>query len=118
ADESARREVVAGGEAEQSVRVASASDPSSPVVDVAFVVRPEAVDWRVTVRNPTAAPLEIGDLAIPLPINLNRRRQGEDNPSPPLLKHSLVAGHGSFLLWSRANSVGPYLLITPDRGTH
>jgi hypothetical protein len=103
---------------EQSASVRSEQDTASPEVDLRFTVAERSLAWQITVRNATDALLEIGDLAIPLPINLNRRQRGVESTSPPLLKHSLVAGHGSFLLWSRANSVGPYLMITPDPDTH
>jgi hypothetical protein len=33
------------------------------------------------------------------------------------LKHSFISGHGSFLFWMRSNSVGPYLVMTPERDT-
>jgi hypothetical protein len=33
------------------------------------------------------------------------------------MKHSSIEGHGSFVFWMRPNSVGPYLLMTPDNQT-
>jgi hypothetical protein len=92
-----------------------------PEVEVGFAVEGAAVRWTITVRNPSGRPLEIGDLAVPLPINRNRRRgaasQGQAPSSPPVLKHSLVSGDGSFFFWMRSNSVGPYLVLTVDEGT-
>ncbi len=76
-----------------------------------------ALRWRVTVRNPSNRPLEVGDLAVPLPINLNRRQENGQWISPPVLRHGLVAGAGSFFYWMRSNSVGPYLTMTVDEGT-
>ena len=90
---------------------------AAPEVEIGFDVREQSLHWRITVRNPTDAAIEIGDLAIPFPINRNRPTRDEQDPSPPVLKHGLVAGHGSYLLWNRGNSVGPYLMITPDRHT-
>ena len=117
----ARRTVTTNDDAsEQTMTVRGAPDTDAPEIEVGFVVEESAVRWRITLRNPGGTPLEIGDLAIPLPINRNRRGRGagnEGDPSPPVLKHGLVAGDGSFLLWSRGNSVGPYLLMTPDPGT-
>jgi hypothetical protein len=90
-------------------------------VDVGYLVEDQALRWRVTLRNPSDLPLEIGDLAIPLPINRNRGGgSGSENRgsrSPPVLRHSLVSGDGSFLFWMRSNSVGPYLTLTVDEGT-
>ena len=33
------------------------------------------------------------------------------------MKHSFISGYGSFLFWMRPDSVGPYLLMTPDDNT-
>lgn len=118
AGEAARRTASASADGLQhSLRVAGAADEAAPEVDIGFTVAEQSIAWRITVRNTTGEPLEIGDLAIPLPINLNRRARGQESTSPPVLKHSLVAGDGSFLLWTRANNVGPYLMIVPDPGT-
>mgnify|MGYP001255379580 CR=1 FL=1 len=86
-------------------------------VAVGFVVEDSALRWSVTVRNPSERPLEVGDLAIPLPINLNRRQVDGEWVSPPLKRHGLVAGASSFFYWPRSNSVGPYLVLTVDEGT-
>lgn len=82
-------------------------------LDVAFIVHDAAIEWRIDVENLSGTLLEIGDLAIPLPINGDFRRQ----PQTAVLKHGVVSGHGSFLFWMRRNSVGPYLLLTPDART-
>jgi hypothetical protein len=82
-------------------------------LDVAFVVHDGAIEWRIDVENLSGTPLEIGDLAIPLPMNGDFRRQ----PQTAVLKHGVVSGHGSFFFWMRRNSVGPYLLLTPDART-
>ncbi len=102
---------------EQLASVTGPPGSAGPVVDLRFNVGERAISWSIAVRNPTDLPLEIGDLALPLPINRNRPARGEENPSPPVLKHSLVAGHGSHIVWNRGNSVGPYLMITPDGHT-
>lgn len=80
---------------------------------VAFTVGETTIDWRVEVHNLGKTPLEIGDLALPLPMNGNFQQQ----PTTAVLKHSFISGHGSFLFWMRRNSVGPYLTMTPESGT-
>ena len=124
AGEAARRTVrTEDGGTRQRTTVAappgSAAAPGSaaPGVDIGFTVREDSILWTITVRNPTGRAIEIGDLAVPLPINRNRPTRGEANPSPPVLKHGLVAGHGSYFVWTRGNSVGPYLMLTPDGHT-
>lgn len=71
--------------------------------------------WRITLHNASAAPVEIGDLMLPLPMN-NIAGAAKDDGNA-VLKHSFVSGHGSHLFWMRRNSVGPYLLLMPERDT-
>jgi hypothetical protein len=91
-----------------------------------FTVEDDAARWKVTVENLTSEPLELSDFALPLsitreygpPRGRGGRGDGERPPSGVILKHSLIAGNGSFLFWMRSNSVGPYLMMTPAEQTH
>ena len=83
-------------------------------VEVRFTIAKEAVDWDIVLENLTSTPLEIGDLAVALPMNGNFR----EHPTTAVLKHCLVSGDGSFFFWMRRNSVGPYLTMVPRAGTH
>ena len=76
----------------------------------------DRLDWTVTVRNIGATPVEIGDLALPLP--MHTQFKADQPATAAVLKHSFVSGHGSFLFWMRSNSAGPYLVMTPSAGTH
>jgi hypothetical protein len=80
---------------------------------IELVVGETAIDWRIDLENRGDTPIEIGDLAIPLPMNADFRQQ----PETAVLKHGLVSGHGSFFFWMRRNSVGPYLTMTPSGDT-
>jgi hypothetical protein len=72
--------------------------------------------WTLGLKNLSAQPLHIEDLALPLPMHT---RFLQDQPATAaVLKHSFVSGHGSFLFWMRSNSAGPYLLMTPEANTH
>ncbi|MGA8938337.1 MAG: DUF5695 domain-containing protein [Acidobacteriaceae bacterium] len=71
--------------------------------------------WTITLRNTSSDPIEIGDLALPLP--MHAAFGGKAHSSLPVLKHSFISGHGSFLFWMRSNSVGPYLVMTPEGDT-
>ncbi|MEE3624578.1 DUF5695 domain-containing protein [Nitrospirillum sp. BR 11752] len=72
--------------------------------------------WQVTLTNRAGGPLEIGDLALPLPFHTEFK--AKQPATAAVLKHSFISGHGSFLFWMRSNSVGPYLVMTPERETH
>lgn len=84
-------------------------------LNVRYLIEQRAVRWQLELRNAGKTPLEIGDLAIPLPMNSQFRR--DRPPTSAVLKHSFISGHGSFLFWMRPNSVGPYLSMTPSSET-
>ncbi|NJD09887.1 MAG: hypothetical protein FIB01_05390, partial [Gemmatimonadetes bacterium] len=84
---------------------------------VRFDLGDATLRWTVELENRSGRPLEIGDLALPLPMTRSFTQPGQQRPGT-VLKHSLISGDGSFLFWLRSNNVGPYLLLTPDAGTH
>lgn len=70
-----------------------------------------AVEWTLRLQNNSSQPLEVGDLAIAL-MNTSSRPGG-----PVVLKHSFLSGHGSHVMWLRADGVGPFLTLTPTGDT-
>ena len=75
------------------------------------------LDWSVTVRNRTDGPVEIGDLALPLPFNNDFQGSNLANYTTVVARQGYVAGHGSFQVWLRPNGEGPFLVMTPLPGT-
>jgi homoserine acetyltransferase len=73
------------------------------------------LDWTVEIENLSGDAIEIGDLALPLPMNSNFAP--ESGKKSAVLKHSFISGDGSFLFWMRPDSIGPYLMLTPLAGT-
>ncbi|RYG23331.1 hypothetical protein EON82_14345 [bacterium] len=69
--------------------------------------------WQIRVKNVSDNPLEIGGLSTPLPMRTRFDRSSKSS----VLKHSFVSGAGSFIFWMRPDSVGPYLTMTPLKGT-
>jgi Family of unknown function (DUF5695) len=78
------------------------------VFDVVFTFQQDATLWTLNVTNLSSQPVEIGDLALPLP--MNSTFSGVNSSA---MKHSFISGYGSFIFWMRPDSVGPYLLMTP-----
>ena len=95
-----------------------AKDDQGEAVAVTLRLEPHdnVVRWSISLRNLSSDPIEIGDIALPLP--MHSIAGGREPGAISVLKHSFVSGHGSFLFWMRSNSVGPYLVMTPERGTH
>lgn len=73
--------------------------------------------WRILLENRGEAPLEVGDLGIPLPMNDEYVRDARVTAQERVFCHSFVAGHGSMIYWLRPNSAPPYLLMTPAGDT-
>jgi hypothetical protein len=87
-------------------------------IKIHFGIERDALLWNLTLENQTAQPLEIGDLALPLPISRGGgQRGGGGASSPVILKHSFISGNGSFLFWMRSDSAAPYLTMVPDANT-
>jgi Family of unknown function (DUF5695) len=95
-----------------------AQDDRGEALDVAVRLEPQGklLRWTIALRNISSDPIEVGDLALPLPMHSSF--DAKEPPTASVLKHSFVSGHGSFLFWMRSNSVGPYLVMTPERDTH
>jgi hypothetical protein len=93
-------------------------NPPVPILslDIEITVEAQNVSWSLTVKNVGAAPREIDDLAIPIPI-ANSAPGVESNRRVTILKHSLVAGYTSYMFWMRNNNIGPYLMLTPREDT-
>ncbi len=81
-------------------------------LETGFTVQERSALWAVTIRNPGDQPVEIGDLALPLPMS---RSSGASRSV--ILKHSYIGGHGSFLFWMRSDSKGPFLTLVPSGDT-
>jgi hypothetical protein len=94
-----------------------AQDDRGTALGVAVRLEPQnsVLRWTIDLSNNSSDPIEVGDLALPLPMHSSFN--GKEPPTASVLKHSFVSGHGSFLFWMRPNSVGPYLVMTPERNT-
>lgn len=95
-----------------------AKDDQGTALEVAVGLKPQesVLRWSVAVRNLSPDAIEVGDLALPLPMHSSFT--AKEPPTASVLKHSFLSGHGSFLFWMRSNSAGPYLVMTPERDTH
>lgn len=94
-----------------------AHDVEGAVLEVEVRLQPSGRDlrWTVRLRNLSGTPIEVGDLALPLA--MHTLFKGDGPPTASVLKHSFISGNGSFLFWMRSNSVGPYLMMTPEAST-
>jgi hypothetical protein len=78
----------------------------------------EVLDWEIALENLTNSPVEIGDLAINIPIVGPRGEDPREIFEHGFLKHQFISGDGSFIYFVRASGAPPYLIVTVQPGTH
>jgi hypothetical protein len=116
ADRERRSSTSADGASHECSYIVSDGERQDLQLKIGFTIERETIRWTLAVENLSDAPIEIGDLAVPLPMNTRFGQRGQP-PTAAVLKHCLVAGDGSFFFWMRKNNVGPFLTMTPAVGT-
>jgi len=96
--------------------------PSGPEVTSRFDVRGDALVWTLRIRNRTDRTVEIGDVALPLPMHTVYPRVTSEAVKREIferrvLRHAFISGHGSFVFWLPVGGAGPHLVMTPLDGT-
>jgi hypothetical protein len=69
------------------------------------------------IKNTSGGNLEFGDLAFPMPFDTIYSGSTADIQSKHVMRHELIAGYGSYMLWMKVNGLGPYLVMTPTGET-
>lgn len=96
--------------------VDSLKDPRLSV-EQSFVLSGDSLTWYFTLRNNTDKQLRIEDLAVPLHYNSPRGETPEIIFEECVVKHQFVSGDNSYVFFQRPTGLGPYLLMTPLKGT-
>jgi len=86
--------------------------PQDLTVSESFQFEGDHLNWTITLANNTAGNIEVGDLAVPTRMAEGTPGRRGDIYTQKLMRHSLIAGNGSWLYWARSNGTGPYLLMT------
>ena len=76
-----------------------------------------ALDWNIELETVTNSPVEIGDLAINIPVVGPRGEEPKEIFEHGFLKHQFISGNGSFIYFVRASGVPPFLIATVKPGT-
>jgi hypothetical protein len=82
------------------------------VMESDFAMQQSYFTWKLGFTNLGASPVIVGDIAVPFPMNT-----ASPQFTSSVFKHSVISGSGSFIFWMRNDTVGPYLLMTPDSNT-
>lgn len=80
----------------------------------------DGLTWQFTITNRLAEPLQLGEIALPLPFNTNFKREKDAAVTYTryVIRHALISGDNSHLYWLRPDGEGPALVMTPDKRTH
>lgn len=75
--------------------------------------------WEISLINHGSSPVEIGEISIPLVFNIQcMGREYVLNPyEKRVLIHPFIAGHSSYIYFTRPNGEPPFLLMTPGKDT-
>ena len=114
------REIAPGDEQEEgTISYAIGNSISNKYLQVVeqFRLNGQALDWTITLANESNEPLEIGDLAVPMYLSERTPRGRGDIYTQKLIRHSYIAGYGSWIYWQRANAEGPFLVLTTGDAT-
>ncbi len=84
----------------------------------AFRPSGDSLRWEISVANPGPETLELGDLALPLPMNTEYVWDHEETFVRRVFRHAFIAGHGSFLYWLPVKGSGWFLVMMPEEDTH
>jgi len=76
----------------------------------------DALLWEIGVMNTGNEALEVGDLALPLPMNTDYVWDHEETFVRRVFCHAFIAGHGSFLYWLPVRGSGSILVMQPHEG--
>lgn len=83
-----------------------------------YHIKNKQLFWSIELINKKDIPVEIGDVAIPFPMNSEWSWKKKVTYNERVIRHSFISGFNSFMFWTRCNAVGPYLLMLPSKGTH
>src|SRR6185436_11112672 len=95
----------------------SSPTDGSIVVTQTFRTEGSKLDWNIDLENRTNTPVEVGDLAISLPIAGPRGEEPKAIFERGFLRHQFISENGSFVYFIRANGAPPFLMVTVQPGT-
>jgi len=96
--------------------VYSTGDPALKVTQT-FNTSGNVLDWNIEIETITNSAIEVGDLAISLPVVGPRGEEPKAIFERGFLRHQFISGNGSFLYFVRASGVPPFLIVTVHPGT-
>ena len=82
-----------------------------------FTLKDDYLRWDISINNLSRGELSILDFELPLCFNTAYARAWQETYLRRAIRHSFVAGNGSFIFLNRAGGDPPMLLMMPLLGT-
>ena len=82
-----------------------------------FTASGGALRWEIRVGNTGREAIELGDLALPLPMNTDYVADHEETFTRRVFRHAFISGNGSFLYWLPVKGRGRFLVMMPEGDT-
>ena len=90
---------------------------SNVEISQTFELSGENLEWKIEINNLSDKLIEIEDLEIPLCFNTAYKRAWQETYLRRAIRHSFIAGDGSFIFLTKAGGDPPFLVMTPNKGT-
>ena len=82
-----------------------------------FHLHEKNLEWKIKLTNISANSIDINDLELPLSFNTAYARSWQETYLRRGVRHSFIAGDGSFIFLTKAGGDPPFLLMLPKSGT-
>ena len=82
-----------------------------------FQLHEKTLEWKIRLTNISNFSIEINDLELPLSFNTAYASSWQETYLRRAVRHSFIAGAGSFIFLTKAGGDPPFLLMSPKPGT-
>lgn len=98
----------------RSAGAATSCDMADSKLDLAqeFGQAGDRILWSLSLTNAGQASVEVGDLALGLPMFNNYTKNTKETFERRIFRHAFIGGEGSWLYWQPAGGGGPYLIMS------
>ena len=82
-----------------------------------FELKGDILSWRLCFKNVGDMAVTLEELSIPFLMNQRFRKDDEFKYDYCMMRHTCIAGAGSYLYWEKSSGNAPVLLFAPVKGT-
>lgn len=86
-------------------------------LEMGYRLEDDGLYWEVKLTNRSDRPIAFDSIGIPLLFNQIFRGDSTYKYEQNVLRHSLIAGEGSYIYWARTGDLAPFLVMMPGDNT-